>query len=504
MRHTLLILAVAALLVPTAASTWRAGGTHEPDTSYDTPTWMWQEAPPPGSKRIYFNVMTLTGTANGFTPNVALLETQNEPPTVERHFGLLGVWADCNGDGYIGYGEHAIREYPASLLVSESVCPATSGPANTWVSGAHNYNGWVSEFLHIGRTGSQRMYPDPQAMVWGDYHRPDEKPFHRSCALQPLPRGTTQTTGGALDYIGCRAEQRGVYILTSFNTAVDLIGDPLGLRFADESDGDSGTLGRIGTFGDDSQEYSPAYVWDCSQPMTPVGPARIGRLDPRLGNPNPTQWSVAGFFNHTRDGLYPDNCDWTDDRSGGFYPEDDFLGVDPKNKTQADWNFRFAAGGRGGPGASLISGGGAGAANDLGLTWGAHTGWSGDSVFIKQGPRLLRVDLGNPGPAPAYWLTFYANVGSDTLARGFERTTGEGKYGSWHCGSHTTGIHNGWNCDVNTWYRNLDGSPMPPEGQYKLATPGDPYMFRDVDCYDGSNALGIATSLPAYGSDACT
>ena len=505
MRHTLLIVALISLVVPSAASTWYAGGTHEPDTSYDTAAWMFQEPPPVGSNRIYFNGITFSGTTTSVSPNVALLEMQNEPPASERHMALLGVWKDCNGDGYIGAAEQALREYPASLLLTGSTCPGVTGPASAWVPGAHNYNGWVSEFIFIGRTGTQRIYTDADAMVWGDYHRPDEKPTFRSCALTPFPRGTTQSTGGALAYAECRMEQRiGFEFMENFNAVVDAVGDPLGLRFEDESDPFSSPVGQVQTFGSDAGENTPVYVWDCEAGSTTVGPARVYSPDPRAGNADPTKWTIPAFYNTTTEGMYPDNCDPSDDRAGGFYQEDDFLGIDPNNKTQADWNFQFAAGGRGGPGAGHVGGAGAaGAANDLGVGWGGHTGWYGDSLYLsKTGPNLVRASLSSVSFSGAYWLTFYASVGTATNARGFEKTVGTGEYGSWHCGDETSGIHNGWNCDPSTWYLNLDGTSVTPP--YPYAFPGQPYQFRDVDCYDGSNAVGVATGGPAYGPDPCT
>ena len=487
MRQPLLILAILALLVPTAASTWRAGGTHEPDTSYDTPTWMFQDPPPAGANRIYFNAMALTGTSTSVSPNVALLETQNEPPAAERHMALLGVWKDCNGDGYVGSAEQGLREYSSTLLTTTSVCPSAPG--------GHNSGGWVVEFFFIGRTGGPRIYSDAQAMVWGDYHRPDEKPTFRSCALTPFPRGTTQSTGGLIAYGECRMEQRiGFEFMENFNTVVDAIGDPLGLRFEDESDPFSSPVGQVQTFGSDDGANTPAYVWDCESPGTPVGPAQVYRPDPRLGDAPPTSWTIPAFYNTTMEGVYPDECDPSDDRTGGFYQEDDFLGVDPNNKTQADWNFQFAAGNRNLP---VIG------ANDGGLGWGGHTGWYGDSLYLsKTGPNLVRASLDSVTPAGAYWLTFYAHVGPTTTARGFTTTTGTGIYGSWHCGTQTTGIHNGWNCDPSTWYLNLDGTSVTPP--YPYAYPGQAYEFRDVDCYDGSNMAGVALGVPAYGADPCT
>ncbi|HET6403199.1 MAG TPA: hypothetical protein VFH78_01025 [Candidatus Thermoplasmatota archaeon] len=509
--RTLLVATAALLLVaPGAASTWRVAGTFEPDTSYDSEDWMWQDAPPKGSQRIYFNgITTSRAVVLGGSPNVGLLETRNEAPVWEEQVVLLGVWNDCNGDGYIGMAEHAFREYSAQLLLDQSRCPATTGPAGSWTVGAHNYNGWVSELLFIGRSGTQRIYQDPDVRVWGDYERPDRAPVLGQCPLQPHPRGTYQSTGGMMNFVGCRLDQKGIEWMRSWNQAMDEIGDPFGWSFDNEYDARSGSLGRIGTFGGEDTAYSPAYVWDCEAAPTQVGPVRVNAIDPRLGSAPPSQWTLPAFYNHTYEGIHPlDNCDTSNDRSGGFYVlEADYNAVNPRNKTEADWNFKFAAAGRGGPPLGTVLGpGGAGAPADGGIGWfgsSFSTVWGPDNVYgSKLGPNMIRANLEEAGLAPAYWVTFYAFLGEKTFERKLETPGSTGIYGSWHCGSHTTGIRNGWNCDADMWYRNADGSPYPPELPY--VRPGQLYHLRDVDCYDGSTSVGLAAGLPAYGPDPCT
>ena len=531
-RHVLLALALVSLVaVPAASSAWRVGGSYEPDTSYDSETWMWPDAPPVGEQRIYFNAITMSHeTFAGANLNVGLLGTRNEAPADEYHVAILGVWVDCNGDGYIGAAEHALREYPASLLASEAACPALTGPHNAWTAGAHNYNGWVSEYVPIARepipTADRRVYRDDAAMVWGDYHRPDEKPYHRSCTLVPHPRGTFATTGGVMNLVECRFEQKGLDGLGTFNQAMGEIGDPLGLRFGDEDDARTGTLGRLTLGGAEDSARSPATVWDCSRrtnmgellnttPLGPVAPNFVRNLAvtevrPALGDTsNP---SAAAFVNHTYEGGPLDDCDHSNDDGRDVYDwplESDFSGVDPNNKTEADWNFRYESGSRGvlatllGARDPLFGSSGVPGA-DLGIGWTGflYSGWFSDSTWSsKVGPSLVRANLTDAGFAPAYWLTFYGFVGENTTERGFARTPGSGVYGSWHCGSATSGVKNGWNCDASAWYTNPNGVPYVEE--YPLARPGQTYLFRDVDCYDGSNDLGIPLGTAAYGPAPC-
>ena len=518
MRNALLALAVAILLAPTAASTWYIGGTFEPDMpAHDTAAWMFQEPPPLGADRVYFAALTLLKGPVGVSPNVGLLQSRLEAPASEFHVAVLGVWKDCNGDGYVGAAEHGFREYSSSLLSNTAVCPPATGSPSSWTAGAHNYNGWVSELVPIGPAGGPgRYYADLDAKVWGDYHRPDERPFYQSCTLQPFPRGTMQDTGGMLNYVECRVEQR-LYTngLQTFNAVVDLVGDPLGLRFESIDDARSGELGQINTFGEESEEHSPAYIWDCS--ASPTAVPVVGNVwgpSPTVntGAP-PTEWSIAAFGNHTYEGVDAvEDCDPSNDEGRHFYGyfEDDFNGIDPNNKTEADWNFGFVKETRGGPpGGTIFKPGTAGAPNaDGGIGWTGYqmSGWYADSWWAsKTGPNTVRPDLagGSVGFAPAHVLTFYAFVSQQTTDRGFALPgTTLGTYGSWHCGSNTSGIHNGWNCDADIWYINPDGSFPDDVTLAGLAKPGWKYQLRDVDCYDGS-ILGLPTGGPALGPDAC-
>ena len=565
-RPLIATVAFALLLVPAAAAWSNTNGGHEPNTEYDDASVMYQDAPSTPGKRVYFNAYTVTSSpvnvGVNLNPNSPYLESRNEAPVLEYHEALLGVWTDCNGDGYVGMAEGALREYDSALLLGDdTLCPAASGdPAANW-SGDHNYNGLVTEYVPILRTANAndtRRFVVNETRVWGDWHRPDEVPFLRSCALAPQPRGTYQSTGGFINYFDCRAA-----VLETFNGAVDPLGDPLGLRFEDADDARTGSLGQIQTFGTEDESRSPVRVWDCSadpafrsgDTLNETQPGTWEELRPFAGNgttnnvhnievyalasdpvgdtQDPT---IPALVNHTFEGADGD-CDFENDAGHDFYGnwatfyvgEEDFLGVNPKNKTQSNWNFGPVGGentqNRGRPFAcvnrneglgiertcspTLVGPEGSAGRNDgdYGINDpGAGGGrWASSSIWAsKPGPQMVRANAesGMPEPAGAYWLTFYAYIGPNATAQGLETPGTGGTYGSFHCGLNTGGIHNGWNCDRDAWYINPDGSAM-PEGGVTLSRPGMPWTLRDVDCYDGGNNQGIPTGLPAYGSDPC-
>ena len=511
--RTSLALALCALLAAPAAAEWYAYGSFEPDTPYDSPAFMWQEPPPPGAQRVYFNGFAMSPSATpagkpGINPNVAMLHTQIEPFASERHVALLGVWVDCNGDGYIGLAETALREYSAQLLLSQGTCPATEGPTNEWPAGAHNYNGWVSEFIPIVShvptlNNDKRSYRDDAARVWADFHRPDEKPFQRLCRLTTFERGTMETVGGMINFFDCYYD-----LLGPWNGAMALIDDPLRLSFPNEDDARSNALGRTWLFGPESTDYAAVRTVDCSEaPILQRGSLAVRTPKPALGPSatNPTQFSFAGQYNQTNE-EWTDDCDTSNDQGHDFYEafETDINGVNPANKTQPNFVLLPEVVPRGAMPFLVVGAGSAGIPQEGGVSVGG-TRWVADFGYLnKPGPGLARADLdgGAAEPAPAYWLTYYARVGDTTRARGVDIPGDGGTYGSWHCGSHTSGIRNGWNCDASVWWINPDGSFHP----LKAIRPHVGWRFdlRDVDCHDGSvGELGIGVQPAYYGEGAC-
>ena len=564
---TALALVVATMLSQGAMATWSNHGSFEPDNSHDDANFMFVDAPGAITNRIYFN--GYTGTSYGLrgalvNPNAGALQTTNEAVTLEHHMALFGVWVDCNGDGYVGIAESAMQEYPAALLADTTLCPPVTGDMNVWTAGAHNYNGWVSEYVPIaGRSdlldnnNDTRRYADDEAMVWAENGLyTDPATAGGSCPLAPQPRGTFQSTGGLINWLECNPG-----LMERWNDAwngrrlagqdvpgiTGLTGVDLGLAFDDPNNA-SGTWADHPTFGTENTANSPLKVWDCSAaPMLHSGSFVNSTLGPNApafwgvakiaapradnytvyqaspsptGAPNPT---VPAFVNSTQEGLNvlsgQEDCDTSNDDGHDFYGnnyvfyvgETDFNRVSTANKTNAAWNLQFLDFNRGELLLATVSnnpiavdnpvfGGYAGAANPT--PFGSN--WNSPSVLVKAGPRTVRADLatGNVEIAPPTMFTFYGFVGQATLDRGFALpSTSVGTYAEPQCGVETSGIHNGWNCDKTLWYRNPDGSPVPEPTP--LARPGQKYQFRDTDCYDGRNGLGVAVGVTAYGATPC-
>jgi hypothetical protein len=147
-RSTVAVLAMAILLTaPSALAEWKGRGFYEPDTEFDTTQgWMFANPdvnPDAGIRQVYFSGYAgqSHGVHTAFNPNVATTGSQIMPyPTIVSAF--LGVWKDCNSDGFIGLAEsagasmHVIQgsapvarydmSYPAALLSDDSVCPTGS------------------------------------------------------------------------------------------------------------------------------------------------------------------------------------------------------------------------------------------------------------------------------------------------------------------------------------------------------------------------------------------
>ena len=571
MQHKIPKIALASvalmMLSQTGASTWYDHGTHEPDNALDHSSLMWTDPPAAGEMKVYFNAWT--GMAYGafgggsISPNLGTFETANEAPTLEYHMAILGVWVDCNGDGYVGLAETAQQEYPAALLSSTTACPAATGDPNVWTAGAHNYNGWVSEYVPIGGidttplndANDSRTYRDPDAMIWGDNGRPDDAATAGgSCATAPQPRGTWQSTGGFLTYADCspglmerwneafngrRFAGQDIPGAIGLVDMVGLDGSTLQQFVFEDDDNASGSWMDHPTFGSEDTQYSAVTVADCEgddivrvgdvinstappEVSSQLGPAvhnaAVPAVDPRTGNTaNPT---VPATLNRTQEDL-TENCDTSDDNGHDFYGnnyvfyfgETDFNSVSTANKRSASWNLAFANGVRDPTIANLPANQGptpgspvfGGRAGFMVYQSPATSGsvWSSPSILLKAGPRILRTDL-NEGTAEINFptnFTFYAYVGPATIARGFALPGGSGEYASAQCGDFNEGIHNGWNCDGSTWYLNPDGSPVPEPRPF--ARPGQKYQLRDTDCYDGRNNLGVPLGVTALSGWAC-
>ena len=543
------VAVTAALVLSPLAAAWATYGSYEPDSTYDTSQWMWQEPGPAAGNRVYFNGWSTTQAL--VTPNLGALQSSHEAPTMERHQAILGVWVDCNGDGFVGQAEGALYEYSAALLFDTTICPPVTGDKDVWVEGAHNYNGWVTELVPIGLPSTDegipsdtRVYVDPDAKIWADRDRPEDFP-RGTCALNPFPRGTMQSTGGLFNYLDCRYE-----VIDLMNAVILATGDPLDLRFPDPENAQGAPL-DVDTFGTEDTDHAPVSIVDCSAPPmldtgnevneTGVqGPLQtaldtasdasgedlgegweyykvtVATIDPRLMNTqDPT---VPAQVNQSSEEITGD-CDTSNDAGHDFYGrlnEGDWTGSGgDMGKTKATWTFGYFEGFRGDMGDFVIgedAGTGEGHATVPSGTQGLAalqplygTGWFGQGNLVKNGPASVEVrqDPNNPGVeiAGGYYVTFYATVGPASTGR-FLTPGGTGFYGAEACGESDEGIHGGWDCDAAKWNLNADGTPLP--GRERFPVVHEFYNLRDVDCYDGNmGSLGVGASPAWFGERPC-
>ncbi|HUR68471.1 MAG TPA: hypothetical protein VM370_04435 [Candidatus Thermoplasmatota archaeon] len=128
--------------------------------------------------------------------------------------------------------------------------------------------------------------------------------------------------------------------------------------------------------------------------------------------------------------------------------------------------------------------------------FGAGTAlWQSNTIWTTQPQSINRNTLQPSGAA--YW-SFYAKVGAGTTSTLGYHTPGSSKvYGSEACGSFTSGVHNGWDCDATHWYTDSTGTPIVDGNEVWQARAGFVYQFLDIDCFDGTvlRGSGVHASL---------
>lgn len=315
MLSTSRVVLVALLLAatPSAFAAWRGAGGLEPDTIFDERDGLMFPDPDASegtpARQVYFQAFaTLPETS--LNPNAGLTGTRVLAAPALHHRALLGVWKDCNADGYVGTVETALQDYSAFLLLSDAVCPATSYAGEP----IHNDGRWVNEFLTIGMVDPCEFALDPiraaecpgisafalnerviyanDTFVWADAGAPGSIP-QTECVLAPLPSGTTTGTGALLGWVDCQS-RRG--IAEAVND-VDSDG-ALGLRFEDTTRPEAsssllnqrfpvtpfGSGTQPGLLQDDTDEAS-ALAWDCSEDPSVAVDDPEGRRDLALADP---------------------------------------------------------------------------------------------------------------------------------------------------------------------------------------------------------------------------
>lgn len=592
------IALVVLTVAPVGAAGWRAMGGLEPDTAQDAGGMFSEPDTTIDGRRVYFHGFEAVAST-ALNPNVATIGSRLAPAPAAHHRALLGVWKDCNLDGYVGQAESAILDYRAELLLDVTLCPPMPG-ATTPV---HNDGRWVNELLMIGmvdpcereldsiRTAvcpgvtafanNERVLYSSDTYVWADLGAPGSIP-RAECILAPPPRGTTTGTGATIAYLDCQGE-RG--LARQLNAA-----DPdgaLGLRFDDPErpeDSDSALNQRFpltpfasedgpGVLGDDPERRSFT-LWDCSDPKGtdlrhPDGPTSIGVVDPSGGRlaAETFPWVIpyvitgVGFADEDGDpstaGVLrvhvtdengsivtapaadpsvddPTWSSWSALAAAADGPQGDcdaetgtpldaaYLGDELENahapvkearKDRPSFTFVFYDGHRG-INPSLDPTLGATTPSDGGLSAFDHdrTGdgpmWNATAPAEEDPQLVSRDDL---RPAPARYVTYYAHIGADVLDSGVELPLATPRvYGAENCGANTDGIHLGWVCDADLWWKDADGSDATPRyvrGERIGRVPGDLYHMRDVDCYDGEvvRGAGLHASLQDASSEpACS
>lgn len=506
-----------ACLLPLAHASWSAAGDVEPSTQHDAATsYMWAEPDtrPGAEARVYFNaVLLVADTTGGVSPNAQ--GTRLAPPTSVRIGAYLGLWKDCNADGYIGHAETALLEYREELATGD-ICPA----GTPWRA-----PGWFTELVWIGPSGSTANFGAPRALwdddarAWADFGQPGELP-ELLCQYVPLPRDAFASTGSALRYADCSS---GHSVTRALAAASDATVPELGFDdpYHPERDCDSALNQPIPLFGDGAcdderagvmEENSGrrAYtVWDCGEPETAGTdePVRIfgvqfgtwfnlsvGDEDDRIVVPgvNPSvdpDGSAYDAVNETESGAltgcsrerYLTLTRFALPRGWDTATGDNATTNDPTDgKRRADFVLRFQPTGWRNYGTPLSWSPKLFGQDNVHRALGE--GWMSDETYAPPRYRgtTLRDDLAPEGQT---WFTSYAMVGTASLSVA-QTPGGLGIYGSEACGPETTGVIGGWDCDPAHWEE-----VRPPLSPAPLV--GEAYRLRDVDCYDGRLVDGV-------------
>jgi len=130
---------------------------------------------------------------------------------------------------------------------------------------------------------------------------------------------------------------------------------------------------------------------------------------------------------------------------------------------------------------------------------GSGPGWHSINAAPIRSVTLTRADI---DPGARTFLTFYAHVSDSTVvAYGLTLPHGgtPGSYGADRCGTATSGVRHGWDCDPSHWWRAPAASARPqnPYSHRPLgALVSAPFELRDVDCESAAGAItGVDCSV---------
>jgi hypothetical protein len=514
MSRNFLLLGLVAVLAasPLVNAGWGVKGVSEPQTSYDrnggfmflTP----DNSPSQAINKVYFagDFGQCVGIRCTYvSPNLATLGTSIQ--TTEYNFqAVLGVWKDCNNDGYVGLGDQGLLEYRSTILAATAgttICPVEPIAYGTLGQmPVHNDGNWVRELIPIGwrnlQPGCLYVVPsgpnagqhlqdcnpfkidDNGARVWTDFGVPGAN-YAPSCPIAPVAYGTFSTTGGAIKFADCIDQ----WFLT--DTLDSVATGPLApLSFADDprdQENSHSILNQPNPWGSQS-DASDAQVWDCSKSQTQVqtlgdapllGYGWVNVSQPKVPPSVGTGGSVAGTLNATGSGF--DQCNrnsygngdgpqglvWQN--SGDHFHEGGALANAPyvleynvagePTKVEATDNLqptevtRPAA-----PTGSQLGAEGPSVTDGFGLETLESDGiWNGGIAW--GGQWMVRENVNQP-IGPVRYQTFYAYVSPTaqaTYGLQMPKGTTTGTYGAETCGSATTGTSaNNWQCNPALWY----------------------------------------------------
>ena len=542
MRTRGITIVLTLLVAIPAVQAYGIRGDDEPSTLRDaTDGYMWTTPNKAAVNKVYFNGFSGTyvgytvGSSTSVNPNFATLDGghQNYP---YRAFAMLGIWRDCNNDGFVGYGDNAVLEYRAELLAlpgapGTSICPVQAIPETiprNWLP-VHNDGTLVREFLPIGWDAKPGSAPcrkaqlnacsdvnvfnvnDSDSRVWADWDLPGARPGPQ-CYVRPHPAGTWHSVGGVQEWADCFAGNR---ILGTIN------GAGLGPTYqgvkgsnCDDSYVLNGYRAGCNPWGETKQaSYVDAFdcregdqVFAAPQDVT-VGPQKVhvgstaNVSRPHATPQTTTRGSVAGTLNETHSDF--DDCRANNQGNPGLSAAPYALESDVQNQNgrrfQHDQVLGYSEGIR--PSAPIpvyqaLTG--TSGPEDFGLgIRGVNSFegfWVGTSVTAAS--RNPYVNRDTASPMGVTYTTFYATVGGAAVSRHNLVLPGAtGAYGSEACGSIGAGAPDsrGWACDPTAWWPlDASGAATMPAATISVGRidagvrVGQSYQLRDVDCWDES------------------
>lgn len=445
---------------------------------------MWPDPPVPGTARpVYFNGFLAqeagygAGAPTVLNPNSATLETRLHSYPY-RPTAMLGVWKDCNGDGFIGSGEDATLVYPSQLM-STWGCPPENVPPSPEPGQypPHNDGVWVHEFVPLGWHRSMwdsqtRFDANPRdisgygSRVWADDGLPGAPPTS-TCYPLAHPSGSMGTPHGLLSILDCYGAGRARFLM-------DATFDSAGVR--DDWDSLRSFRNPWGMPSD------PSFVdlWDCEAWPLPesfgvvVPPPGSGRLD-ASGSPSGSIHHVLRGANGCRYGH--DDVPWIVATAPYALEADHAPPTDGVRRT-TDFTLQYRDGDPGPTGVAIY-----------------HTGyWASDTVrAVSKNPFFSRSEA---VPEPVDHVTYYAFVDPAAITTySLSLPISVGSYGSEACGTLSSGntTLNGWLCDADEWWPNETMPRSSVAGREPSGEPaaigarfGHSYQLRDVDCFDSS------------------